>query len=172
MEGSDLAEKTIEIVRDINRQTGNVGTVIQSYLRSSFEDINILNQENISVRLVKGAYLEPEEVAWQESEEVTLYFMRLTEALMRDGTRPAIATHDEKLIDFAIDIAFIFGLEKNEYEFQMLYGIRRDLQERLLRDGYRMRVYLPYGKDWFGYLMRRLAERPANLWFLLRHLKE
>ena len=172
MEGSDLTEKTIEIVRDINRQTGNVGTVIQSYLRRSFEDIDILNQENISVRLVKGAYLEPKEVVWQESEEVTLSFMRLTEALMRDGTRPAFATHDEKLIDFAIDIAFIFGIEKDEYEFQMLYGIRRDLQERLLRDGYRVRVYLPYGKDWFGYLMRRLAERPANLWFLLRHLKE
>jgi len=172
MEGSDLTAQTIEVVREINRKTGNVGTVIQSYLRRSSEDIDILNRENIPIRLVKGAYLEPKELAWQESEEVALYFMRLTEALMRDGTRPAIATHDEKLVDFAIDIAFIFGLEQNEYEFQMLYGIRRDLQERLLREGYQVRVYLPYGEDWFGYFMRRLAERPANLWFLLRHLKE
>jgi len=172
MEGSDLTGKTIEIVREINRKTGNVGTVIQSYLRHSSEDIDILNSERIPVRLVKGAYLEPKEVAYQESEEVTLYFMRLTEALMRDGTQPAIATHDQKLIDFAIDIAFIFGLEPDDYEFQMLYGVSRDLQDRLRREGYRVRIYLPYGEDWFGYFMRRLAERPANLWFLLRHLKE
>lgn len=172
MEGSDLTEKTIEIVRGIYRQTGNVGTVIQSYLRRSSEDIDVLSREKISVRLVKGAYLEPKEIAFQEPEEVDLYFMRLVEALMRAGTRPAIATHDERLIDYAIDIAFIFGLEPDDYEFQLLYGVRRDLQERLLREGYRVRVYLPYGEDWFGYFMRRLAERPANLWFLLRHLKE
>jgi len=172
MEGSDLTEQTIEFVRGAHRQTGNVGTVIQTYLRRSSADIDILNRNNITVRLVKGAYLEPEEVAYQDKEEVTLYFMRLTEALMRDGTHPAIATHDEKLIDFSIDIAFIFGLEPADYEFQLLYGIRRDLQEKLLRDGYRVRIYLPYGEDWYGYFMRRLAERPANLWFLLRHLKE
>src|SRR5690606_7821907 len=105
-------------------------------------------------------------------EDVTLYFMRLTEALMRDGKRPAIATHDEKLIEFAIDIAFIFGLEPADYEFQFLYGIRRDQQEKLLKEGYRVRIYLPYGEDWYGYFMRRVAERPANLWFLLRHIKE
>ena len=172
MEGSDLTEKTIEMVRGINRQTGNVGTVIQSYLRRSSEDIDVLNREKIPVRLVKGAYLEPKEIAFQEPGEVDLYFMRLVEALMRAGTRPAIATHDERLIDYAIDIAFIFGLEPDDYEFQLLYGVRRDLQERLRQEGYRVRVYLPYGEDWFGYFMRRLAERPANLWFLLRHLKE
>lgn len=172
MEGSDLTEKTIEIVHDVHRQAANVGTVIQSYLRRSSEDIEHLNREKIPVRLVKGAYLEPEEVAYQENEEVALHFMRLTESLLRDGSHPAIATHDEKLIDFAIDIAFIFGLEPPDFEFQFLYGIRRDLQERLLQEGYRVRIYLPYGKDWYGYFMRRLAERPANLWFLLRHLKE
>jgi len=172
MEGSDLTEKTIEMVRGINRQTGNVGTVIQSYLRRSSEDTDVLNRERIPVRLVKGAYLEPKEIAFQEPGEVDLYFMRLVEALMRAGTRPAIATHDERLIDYAIDIAFIFGLEPDDYEFQLLYGVRRDLQERLRQEGYRVRVYLPYGEDWFGYFMRRLAERPANLWFLLRHLKE
>jgi proline dehydrogenase len=96
--------------------------------------------------------------------------MRLVETLMRDGTTPAIATHDEKLIEFAIDMAFIFGRKENDYEFQMLYGIRRDLQERLLADGHRVRIYLPYGEDWYGYFMRRLAERPGNLWFLLKNL--
>jgi len=172
MEGSDLTDKTIEIVREVHHRTGNVGTAVQSYLRRSSDDIELLNQEKIPVRLVKGAYLEPKEVAYQEKEEVVLYFMRLTEALMRDGNRPAIATHDEKLIEYAIDMAFIFGLEPQNYEFQMLYGIRRDLQQRLVREGYRVRVYLPYGREWYGYFMRRLAERPANLWFLLRHLKE
>lgn len=172
MEGAELTEQTIELTREAYRQSGNVGTVIQSYLRRSGNDIDLLNRESIPVRLVKGAYLESDDVAYQSKEEVTLYFMRLTEALMRDGKRPAIATHDEKLVEFAIDIAFIFGLEPDDYEFQFLYGIRRDLQEKLLKEGYRVRIYLPYGEDWYGYFMRRLAERPANLWFLLRHLKE
>jgi len=172
MEGSDLTEQTIDIVRQVNRRTGNVGTAVQSYLRRSSDDVELLNREKIPVRLVKGAYLESKEAAYQEMEEVVLYFMRLTEALMRDGTRPAIATHDEKLIEFAIDMAFIFGLEAEEYEFQLLYGIRRDLQQRLVSEGYRVRIYLPYGAEWYGYFMRRLAERPANLWFLLRHLKD
>lgn len=172
MEGSNLTQQTLDLVREAHRQTGNVGTVIQSYLRRSSADIEQLNSEHIPVRLVKGAYLEPEDVAYQEKEETILYFMRLTEALMRDGIRPAIATHDEKLIDFSIDIAFIFGLEPTDYEFQLLYGIRRDLQEKLLRQGHRVRIYLPYGEDWYGYFMRRLAERPANLWLLLRNLKE
>jgi proline dehydrogenase len=97
--------------------------------------------------------------------------MRLTEALLRDGYRPAIATHDDLLIDYAIDMAFIYGCAPEEFEFQMLYGIRRDLQEKLRDQGYRVRIYLPYGSDWYGYFMRRLAERPANLWFLLRHLR-
>jgi proline dehydrogenase len=170
MEGSDLTEKTIEMVRTVHRQKENIGTVIQSYLRRSSADIETLNREKVPVRLVKGAYLEPEEVAFQEKEEVDLYFMRLVEALMRDGTRPAIATHDEKLIEYAIDLAFIFGVEPKNFEFQMLYGIRRDLQEKLLKEGFRVRVYLPYGEDWYGYFMRRLAERPANLMFLLRNL--
>jgi proline dehydrogenase len=170
MEGSDLTEKTLEMVRTVHRKEENIGTVIQSYLRRSSSDIDILNREKVPVRLVKGAYLETEEVAFQEKEEVDLYFMRLVEALMRDGTRPAIATHDEKLIEFAIDLAFIFGVDPKDFEFQMLYGIRRDLQEKLLRKGFRVRVYLPYGEDWYGYFMRRLAERPSNLWFLLRNL--
>jgi proline dehydrogenase len=170
MEGSDLTERTLAMVRQIHKRFQNIGAVIQSSLRRSGDDTEILCREKIPIRLVKGAYLEPKEVAFQSQEEASLYFMRLVETLMRDGTRPAIATHDEKLIEFAIDMAFIFGLKENDYEFQMLYGIRRDLQQKLLQKGYRVRIYLPYGDDWYGYFMRRLAERPANLWFLLKNL--
>jgi proline dehydrogenase len=172
MEGSDLTETTLKIVRRAHGISGNVGTVIQSYLRRSSADLELLNREKISVRLVKGAYLEPDEIAFQDTEEIDLYFMRLVESLCRDGFRPAIATHDEKLIEYAIDMAFIYSRPEHEYEFQMLYGIRRDLQKKLRQDGYRVRIYLPYGEDWYGYFMRRLAERPANLWFLLKNLKK
>ncbi len=171
MEGSDLTETTLEIIRRVHGVHDNVGAVIQSYLRRSSADIEELIREKIPVRLVKGAYLEPEDVAFQDTEEIDLYFMRLLESLLRDGFRPAIATHDEKLIEYAVDMAFIYSRDEQEYEFQMLYGIRRDLQKKLLEDGCRVRIYLPYGEDWYGYFMRRLAERPANLWFLLKNLK-
>ncbi|MBE0597177.1 MAG: proline dehydrogenase family protein [Desulfuromonadales bacterium] len=170
MEGSELTAATLKLVRRVHSESANVGVAIQSYLRRSTAEVDLLNREKISVRLVKGAYLEPEEVAYQDLEEVVLHFMGLLESLFRDGHRPAVATHDEKLIEYAIDMAFIFNRGEEDYEFQMLYGIRRDLQERLKRDGHRVRVYLPYGTDWYGYFMRRLAERPANLWFLLRNL--
>jgi len=172
MEGSDLTEVTLKLVRRIRQSTPNIGAVIQSCLRRSDADIACLNREKISVRLVKGAYLEPENIAFQDEEDVTLYYMRLTEALIHSGTRPAFATHDEKLTEFIIDLADIFGLQKSDFEFQMLYGISQDLQKKLLGDRYRVRIYLPYGEDWYGYFMRRLAERPANLWFLLRHWKK
>jgi proline dehydrogenase len=172
MEGSDLCETTLELVRRAHAKYDNVGTVIQAYLRSASEDVDRLTREGISVRLVKGAYMENAEAAFQDNEEVILSFMRLAETLLREGRRPGIATHDEHLIEFACDMAFIFGLTENEFEFQMLYGIRRDLQKILLDKGYRVRVYLPYGKDWYGYFMRRLAEHPGNLLFLLRHLRE
>jgi proline dehydrogenase len=172
MEGADLAKTTLEMVEELHRDYKNIGAVIQAYLRRSDADIKRLNTEKVSVRLVKGAYLEPEEIAFQGPGEVALYYMRLTERLIYRGTKPAFATHDETLIEFVIDLSDIFGFDKSNFEFQMLYGIRRDLQRELLKKGYRVRVYLPYGEDWYGYFMRRLAERPANLWFLLRHLKE
>jgi proline dehydrogenase len=172
MEGSDLTDVTLRLVRKTHQSSPNVGAVIQSYLRRSDADLSRLNRDKISVRLVKGAYLEPQELAFQEQEEVALYYMRLTEALIHSGTRPAFATHDEKLVEFVIDLADIFEVPKSGFEFQMLYGIGRDLQQRLLAEGYRVRIYLPYGEDWYGYFMRRMAERPANLWFLLRHLKK
>jgi proline dehydrogenase len=172
MEGSDLTDVTLKLVRRVRQSAPNIGAVIQSCLRRSDADIACLNREKIPVRLVKGAYLEPEETAFQDEEKVVLYYMRLTEALIHSGTRPAFATHDTKLIEFIIDLADIFGLKKSDFEFQMLYGISNDLQKKLIGDGYRVRVYLPYGEDWYGYFMRRLAERPANLWFLLRHWKK
>jgi proline dehydrogenase len=171
MEGSDLTEITLDMVCRAHANYDNVGTVVQSYLRSSAEILDHLVREGISVRLVRGAYMEDVETAFQNTEEVLLSFMRLTEILLREGQRPAIATHDERLIEFATDMAFIFGLTEIEFEFQMLYGFRRNLQKDLLKTGHRVRIYLPYGKDWYGYFMRRLAERPANLWFLLSHLR-
>ncbi|MEZ4599112.1 MAG: proline dehydrogenase family protein [Syntrophotaleaceae bacterium] len=172
MEGSDLTEITLDLVHRAHAQYKNIGTVIQSHLRSSGEDLDHLVREGIPVRLVKGAYLENANVAFQNREDTLLSFMRLAETLLKEGQQPAIATHDEKLIEFASDMAFIFGLDESDFEFQMLYGIRRTLQAELLSKGHRVRIYLPYGKDWYGYFMRRLAERPANLWFLLRHLRE
>ncbi len=168
MEGSELTARVLSLVRGAFVQSSNICTVVQSYLARSSEDIEILNKEKIPVTLVKGAYLEPAEGAFKDQEEVVLYFMRLIETLLRDGHQPAIATHDEKLIEFAIDIAFIFGLNEKDYEFQMLYGIRPGLQKKLLQQGYRLRITLPYGPNWYPYLMRRLAERPSNLWKLMR----
>jgi len=172
MEGSDLTEQTIETVVKIHRDyPNNIGTVLQSCLRRSDDDIQELIEEKVSVRLVKGAYLEPEDIAFQEKEDVDLHYMRLIERLVHSGMRPAFATHDRKLLDFAIDLADIFGVEKNWYEFQFLYGIRKDIQEELIKKGYRVRIYLPYGENWYGYLMRRLAERPANLAFFIKNVR-
>ncbi len=172
MERSDLTDIALDLVRRVHARHANVGTVIQSHLRNSGEHIERLIREGISVRLVKGAYRESPEVAFQDPEEIDLSFRRLTEILLRDSFRPAIATHDEKLIDFAGDIAFIYGLSERDFELQMLYGVRRNLQRHLLEKGHVVRIYLPYGKNWFGYFMRRLAERPDSLWFLLRHFRE
>lgn len=172
MEGSDLTEQTLKMVRQLHRDHNNIGTVLQSYLRRSSADLEVLNREKIPVRLVKGTYLEPDEVAFQDKEEVSLYFLRLCETLIRAGTHPAIATHDAHLIEFANDIAYIFSRPETDYEFQMLYGIRYDLAQKLIKQGHRVRIYLPYGEDWYGYFMRRLAERPANLWFLMKPLRK
>jgi proline dehydrogenase len=120
------------------------------------------------VRLVKGAYKEPRAVAYQQKSEVDAAFVRLIEILLGDGVYPAIATHDETMIDATCEIAARRGIGQDRYEFQMLYGIRRDLQQSLLREGYRMRIYTPFGREWFPYFMRRLGERPANVGFVLK----
>jgi proline dehydrogenase len=172
MEEVDTVDQTLEVVCQLAPAWDNLGTVVQSYLRRSEGDIEALNARRIPVRLVRGMGLEGGEGAFRTREEADLYFMRLVETLMRDGHRPAIATHSDKLIEYAVDMAFIFGLEAEDFEFQLLYGFRRDLQQKLLAEGHRVRIYLPYGPGWFNYFMRRIAERPATIWYLMQQLRK
>ena len=148
----------------------NVGVVIQAYLYRSPADVERLVALGARVRLVKGAYDEPPAVAYPRKADVDAAFARLTEVLLHRGTYPAIATHDERLIDHACRVAAAGGIGPGRFEFQMLYGIRRDLQAALRRRGYRVRVYVPFGEEWYPYFMRRLAERPANVMFVVRSL--
>ncbi len=170
MESSEYTERTLRIVYDLHARYETVGTVIQAYLRRSEKDIEALCRQGIRVRLCKGAYLEPAEVAFQAKSEVDRSFVHLMRILLAAGTYPAIATHDERIIQTAKDFASARNLSPDSFEFQMLYGIRRDLQRRLVAEGYRLRLYVPFGKAWYPYFMRRLAERPANVLFLARNL--
>jgi proline dehydrogenase len=170
MESSEYAERTLRLVSDLHAQYETVGTVIQAYLRRSEKDIEMLCRQGVRVRLCKGAYLEPADVAFQEKSEVDRNFVHLMRILLAAGTYPAIATHDEKIIQDAKGFASARNLSRDSFEFQMLYGIRRDLQRRLVAEGYRLRLYVPFGKAWYPYFMRRLAERPANVLFLARNL--
>lgn len=172
MEESRYTEATLEMVREARRRHTHVGVVVQAYLRRSAADVEALSREGVPVRLVKGAYREPEDVAFQSKEEVDASFTRLADryfASMGNGAWLAIATHDARMVRAAMASAKAHGVARGRYEFQMLYGIRGDLQRWLLAEGYRVRVYVPYGSHWYPYLMRRLAERPANLWFFLRN---
>src|SRR5262249_25228004 len=146
----------------------NIGIVIQAYLRRSPDDVRRMNGMGARVRLVKGAYREPKDVAFQHKEDVDAAYADLLRSLLAEGTYPAVATHDPAMIDLARRIAAERGLERRDFEFQMLYGIRRDLQMKLSRDGYPFRVYVPFGTEWFPYFMRRLGERPANLGFVAK----
>ena len=170
MESSEYTERTLRLVNDMHAQYKTVGTVIQAYLRRSEKDIENLCAQGIRVRLCKGAYLEPGEVAFQAKSDVDRNFVHLMRILLAAGTYPAIATHDEKIIQNAKDFANTRQLSRDSFEFQMLYGIRRDLQRKLVAEGYRLRLYVPFGKAWYPYFMRRLAERPANVLFLARNL--
>ncbi|HUK53339.1 MAG TPA: proline dehydrogenase family protein [Candidatus Binatia bacterium] len=170
MEGSAYTERTIGIARDLRSQSPAVGTVIQAYLRRSEQDIRSLVAQGCRIRLCKGAYLEPPEVAFQEKREVDANFVNLMRLLLPSGVYHGIATHDPAMIAATQEFASQQGIGKDKFEFQMLYGIRPDLQRRLIREGHNMRVYIPYGRDWFPYFMRRLAERPANLMFLARNM--
>jgi len=169
MESSEYTERTLQLVTLLHAQHGAVGTVIQAYLRRSEKDVEMLCQRGIRVRLCKGAYLEPAEVAYQAKAEVDRNFVHLMKILLAAGPYPAIATHDEKMIDETKSFARSRQIARETFEFQMLYGIRRDLQRRLVAEGYRLRLYVPFGKAWYPYFMRRLAERPANLAFLARN---
>jgi proline dehydrogenase len=173
MEGSPYTDKTLKFVRDLHRQPGNaghVGAVIQSYLHRSQKDVEELCAEGIRVRLCKGAYKEPAEIAFQDKADVDANFVRLMKILLKSGTYHGIATHDPNMIDATIAFARAENISPKSFEFQMLYGVRRDLQEQLVKDGWGMRVYIPFGTEWYPYLMRRLAERPANAIFILKNL--
>jgi len=170
MEASEYAQRTLDLVTGLHARYGTVGTVIQAYLFRSKADIEKLNSLGIRVRLCKGAYLEPAEVAFQQKSEVDRNYVELMQLLLDHGTYPAIATHDEKMIQATKDYAAARKISRDAFEFQMLYGIRRDLQRQLIADGYRVRVYIPFGAAWYPYYMRRLAERPANVFFIVRNL--
>jgi proline dehydrogenase len=171
MEGSahtDLTFETFETVWGIGYR--NVGVVVQSALRRSEQDIRRLNELGAGVRLVKGAYREPRAIAYQQKSEVDAAFQALMQLLLSEGVAPAIATHDPALIDATKQFARSRGLGPDGFEFQMLYGIRRDLQTALAGEGYKVRIYVPFGKEWFAYFMRRLGERPANVSFVVKSL--
>jgi proline dehydrogenase len=181
MEGSPYTERTLAIYRRVRRQFDNCGIVIQAYLHRSRSDVAALIAEGIGhFRLCKGAYDEPADIAYRERSRVTRELNELTRACLESagraeaaasaGAYAAVASHDEAVIDFTRVTAAQYGVPSTAYEFQMLYGIRRELQAGLARSGYRMRVYVPYGTHWYPYFMRRLAERPANLLFFMRAL--
>ena len=171
MENSPYTDVTLDVFETMWQQGyRNAGTVLQSYLRRSEADAARLNRLGARVRLVKGAYNEPREVAYPSKADVDAAFVRLTRLLLVDGHYPAIATHDPVMIEATRAFARERGIASDRYEFQMLYGIRRDLQASLLAAGYRVRVYVPFGREWFPYFMRRLGERPANVGFVVRGL--
>jgi proline dehydrogenase len=170
MEDHTRTDATLTIARELHGRYPAVGVVIQSYLRRSAADVEQLIAERIRVRLCKGAYDEPASVAFATKAEVDESYRQLMVRLMRDGDYPAIATHDEALIGEAVALARKEGIAADRFESQMLYGVRRDLQRSLVRDGWTVRVYVPFGAQWYPYFMRRLAERPANLLFILRSL--
>ena len=170
MESSEYVDRTLRIVRAMHDQYMCVRAVIQAYLLRSEADIEELCRRGVPVRLCKGAYLEPPSVAFALKADVDANYVRLMKRLLDAGAYPAIASHDEEIVDQALAHVRGQGIGADRFEFQMLYGIRRDLQRRLVGEGYRMRLYVPYGDAWYPYFMRRLAERPANLLFLARNV--
>jgi proline dehydrogenase len=170
MESSEYTHRTLHLVRDLHARHGAVGIVIQAYLLRSRDDIESLNAAGVRVRLCKGAYLEPAAVAFPEKRDVDHNYFDLAAQLLDGGVYPAFATHDEALISRIERYVADHKIARDAFEFQMLYGIRRDLQARLVAEGYRMRVYVPFGRAWYPYYMRRLAERPANVLFMLKNL--
>lgn len=172
MEGSDVTQKTIDIFKRLRGEfeMDNVGIVLQSYLRRTYDDAVELLKVPARIRICKGAYQEPPEVAFPDKKDVDENYVRVMQLLLASGQYHGIATHDPKMIEATINFAQREGIGKEAFEFQMLYGVRRDLQRQLAKDGYNMRVYVPYGKHWYPYFMRRLAERPANIWFILKNM--
>ena len=168
MESSAYTDRTLEMVQRMRADGHDLGPVIQSYLHRSVADVERLAEERVRTRVCKGAYAEPPEVAHQEREAVGDAFVALTQRLLEADAYPGVATHDRDMIERVSAFARERGIGQDRFEFQMLYGVRRDLQRRLLADGYRLRIYVPYGIEWYPYFMRRLADRPANVLFVLR----
>ena len=173
MEGSPYTQRTLDLVQEVHGQNGNrgtVGAVIQAYLRRSETDIRRLIAQGIRIRLCKGAYQEPPEIAFPDKADVDANYVKLMKILLKSGIFHGIATHDEKMIEATIRFAEAEKVPATAFEFQMLYGVRRDLQRDLVKRGWRMRVYIPFGTEWYPYFMRRLAERPANAFFIAKNL--
>jgi proline dehydrogenase len=170
MEGSAFTESTLRVFRLVDAPRDRLGIVIQSYLYRSEQDVDDLLARGARIRLVKGAYKEPPEIAFPKKADVDANFVKLTEKMLASGIYHAIGTHDAAMVDATLDFARRRNIGPDKFEFQMLYGVRRRLQRELLQKGYRVRIYVPYGEQWYPYFMRRLAERPANVLFLLRNL--
>jgi proline dehydrogenase len=169
MEDTAHTTTTLELTKRIHKRFDNVGVVIQSYLYRSKEDIEDLLSQKIRIRLCKGAYNEPPDQAFPKKSDVDANYIELMKTLLKSGIYNGIATHDVKMIEATRQFARSQSIPKSAYEFQMLYGVRRDLQVKLAQGEYNMRVYVPYGKHWYPYFMRRLAERPANIWFVMKN---
>lgn len=172
MEDSSVTQVTIDIFKRLRAEfdLNTVGIVLQSYLYRTLQDAQELVKLPARIRICKGAYNEPPEVAFPEKKDVDANYIKVMQVLLGSGIYHGIATHDPKMIDATLEFATREGIGKEKYEFQMLYGIRRDLQHQLARDGFNVRIYVPYGKHWYPYFMRRLAERPANIWFVMKNL--
>ena len=172
MESSKVTQVTIDIFKRLRAEFGlnDVGIVLQSYLHRTYADAQELVKLPARIRICKGAYHEPPEVAFPDKKDTDENYVRVMQLLLASGTYHGIATHDPKMIEATINFSQREGIPKSAFEFQMLYGVRRDLQRQLAKDGYNMRVYVPYGKHWYPYFMRRLAERPANIWFVMKNL--
>jgi len=168
MEDSGRCEKTLQIFETLRKEYDNLGTVIQAYLYRTLDDLDRLNAYHPNLRLVKGAYKEPETVAFPNKKDVDENYKKMIEKHLLNGNYTAIATHDDEIINFAKAFVKEHNIPNDQFEFQMLYGIKVERQKEILKEGYKMRLYVPYGTDWYGYFMRRLAERPANVAFVLK----
>ncbi len=170
MESSEYTDRTLTLVEEMHTRYRAVRAVLQAYLYRTEGDVKALNQLGVPIRLCKGAYHEPESVAFPRKEQVDDNYKHLLRLMFEAGTEPAVASHDPAMIEAALSLARLLQVDASRFEFQMLYGIRRDLQDRLVADGFRLRLYVPYGDAWYPYFMRRLAERPANVLFLARNV--
>jgi proline dehydrogenase len=173
MEGSDLTQATVDMTRELHampNHAAHIGTVLQSYLYRTEEDVLLLLADRIRIRLCKGAYKEPPSVAFPQKADVDANYLKLTKILLTSGVYHGLATHDEAIIGATRKFVEQEGIDRRSFEFQMLYGVRRDLQTSLVKEGYSMRVYVPFGTEWYPYFMRRLAERPANVLFMAKNL--